>query len=140
MTTPDELARAYAEARYRLRLPDGVCERRIGVIDAQADARLRAAGCRTHWHFITAHNPHSQPLPEVDNAARHAELKQLVARRGWRRIEALASDDQGDWPEPGFVLFDADEGAVRQLAERYGQNAIVRATLGGAPQLLWTAP
>ncbi|MFT4046920.1 MAG: DUF3293 domain-containing protein [Solimonas sp.] len=134
------LARAYERARYRLHLPDGDCESRIGAVDHAADARLRAAGCRSHWLFITACNPYSRRLPAADNAARTAALRRHLAKQGWRFVEAVASDAHGAWPEPGFGVFDADDTALRRLAESFGQNAIVRATLGAAPQLVWMAP
>lgn len=53
---------AYATARYRIDCGTRTIERRIGRLDAQADAALAAAGCLAHWHVFTPCNPGSEPL------------------------------------------------------------------------------
>lgn len=131
------LTRAYAGARYRLALPDGERERRIGVADAAADAALRAAGCRSHWHFLTPCNAHSRPADGRENAARLLDCESRLRNAGWRCCRALAHAPDGTWPEEGFCVFDAPDTAVRALARDFGQNAIVRGALDAPPELLW---
>jgi len=135
---PDaDLAGAYRSARYRLEFPGCECERRIGVIDRDADARLREAGCEARWFIITACNPDSQRLDDATNDRRQQELRRDIEARHWRFVASHASADDGRWPEPGFCVFDADAREIRKLAQLYGQRALVTGEIGGAPALVW---
>lgn len=135
----ETLAAAYAQSTFRLLLPDAPIVRRIGVVDSAADAALRRAGCVAHWHVLTPCNPFSRALSDDENALRLRDCAQRIAACSWRHVAAINSADDGRWPEPGFALFDADAGAVEALGCEFGQNAIVHAQLGEAPQLLWLA-
>lgn len=132
-------SRAYTNARYRILLPDGVCERRIGVAAPHADLRLRDAGCVRHWQLLTACNPQSRRLRDDENAIRQRTLCAQLDARGWRHLDTLADDGDGGWPEAGFCVFDADPAAVLALARESDQAAIVMAALGEAPRLIWIA-
>src|SRR3546814_1866396 len=70
------LARAYADAQYVIEIPDGPLTRRIGHIDANADARLRAHGRRRHWSIVTPCNPRSQAQRDTYNEARLRAMRQ----------------------------------------------------------------
>jgi hypothetical protein len=136
VSTPP-LREAYATARYRIDCGTRTIERRVGRLDADADAALAAAGCVKHWHVLTPCNPGSQPLSDDDNRARVAALHDELVPRGWTLLSALNTDADGRWPEPGFCIFDAPEDLIRSLARDHGQLAIVGGTLGAVPQLVW---
>lgn len=137
MNTDGALARAYADARYVIEIADGPLTRRIGRIDAQADARLQAHGCRLHWWIVTPCNPRSRRLSDAGNDARLARLEAELRQRHWRIHPSHSAAPDGRWHERGFCIFDAEIEAVTDLAQRYEQNAIVGADLGVAPALHW---
>lgn len=134
MPRHDALRGAYLAARYRIDCGARTIERRIGRADA--DAALAAAGCRVHWQLLTPCNPGSVPLDTAENDARLAALRRELMRLGWPHLPALNRAADGSWPEAGFCLLDADPAAVRALARRYGQHAIVSGRIGAAPVLI----
>jgi hypothetical protein len=131
------LARAYADALYVIEMPDGPVTRRIGRIDAQADARLRTHGCCRHWWIVTPCNPRSRPVSGRENDARLERFAQELRQHGWRTLPSHNTAADGRWYERGFCIFDAEADAITDLARRYEQNAIVGAELGAAPMLHW---
>jgi hypothetical protein len=137
VNTEATLAAAYARARYDIQLHDRIVTRRVGVIDAAADAALRDAGCRAHWHIVTPCNPRSQRLPDADNAARLAAFVQELDAAGWLHVASVNRSDDPQWDEAGRCVFDAPDATIDALAVRYGQLALLRGTLGEAPQLVW---
>jgi hypothetical protein len=131
------LARAYADALYVIEMPDGPLSRRIGRIDAQADARLRAHGCLRHWWIVTPCNPRSRPVSDAENEALLARFEAELHQHHWRIHLSHSAAADGRWHERGFCIFDAEVDAITDLARRYEQNAIVGADLGAAPMLHW---
>ncbi|WP_051361815.1 DUF3293 domain-containing protein [Solimonas soli] len=137
MTRDTALAAAFADARYDCELGGQRWTRRVGAIDAAADAALRAAGCRAHWHIVTPCNPGAQRRPAAHNAARLAAFVHELDAAGWRHVPSLNRGDDAQWDEAGRCVFDAPEAAIAALARRYGQRALLRGALGAAPQLVW---
>src|SRR3546814_16859431 len=116
---------------------DGPLTRRIGQVDAQADARLRAHGCRRHWFIVTPCNPRSQAQSDTYNEARLRAMRQQLRESACRYVETLACANDRTWSEAGFCIFDLAEADARMLGRAYEQNAIVGAALDSAPHLLW---
>jgi hypothetical protein len=114
-TTPTELLRAYASTHCVV-VHDGV--------------RLLLAGPGPDplpaepLFVITAENPGSTPLPEVENAARNAELEMELRARGWTVWAALGEAADGSWAESGFAVAGAARDAVVAVGARFGQRAL----------------
>lgn len=135
---PESLEAAYRAAIYRVLLPDGPLDWRIGAANAAGDGRLRARGCRERWVLLTAVNPRSQPLSAEENRDRQASLENTLQSERQRYLPALHIDPSGRWPdEPSFLLLDPPARLAESLAHHWEQNAIVRGRLGEAPQLVW---
>ncbi len=130
---------AYRAACYRIDLGGRWIERRIGLVDAVADAALSAAGCHARWSIVTPCNPGSRVLPATDNARRLREFVRELEAASWRSLSTISADAAGGWTEPGRCLLDVDTVALSALATRWGQCAWVDARLGAAPQLVWSA-
>ena len=138
MAKKTELAAAYAATTYRIYLPEGALNLRIGEASDKLARWLEAAG---HGEFavITAWNPGSERCSAAANAERQAQLACDLLEAGY---ECLAAENQpdGDWPVeesvfvPGMAL---DEALA--LAEDYGQLAVVQGAVDGLPLLRWTA-
>lgn len=136
---PDLIA-AYQRTIYRLPLPDGTIDLRIGERSPALDAALARRGA-TRWGWLTAVNPRSEPLPEAENARRLSELDAALAAAGWASVPGVALDPLGGWPaEPSRLVLEPDSALLRELARRFGQNAILEGARGGAARLIVLAP
>ncbi len=133
------LADAYRAARYRIDAGGQWIERRIGVVDAAADAALAAFGCRAYWSILTPCNPGSVPLSADVNAKRLAQLRATVIHAGWRHLPSENVADDGTWHESGLCLLDVDMTQVRELAAHFGQLAFVHGVLGAETALIRVA-
>lgn len=134
-----ELEQAYRQARYRVRLPDGVLLLAIGALPARERLRLqRATRMQRRWIFLTPCNPASRRVSRAENRQRLDALRRLVRAHRWRHFTAAGVDPRGRWPEePGFLLIDAPLAETRRLGLRFGQNAIVTGTPRGDAKLIW---
>lgn len=136
----DLLERAKLHAAYRLAIYriDARVERRIGVVDADADRWLAAQGVTERWAIVSACNPLGIAASEAANADASAQLQAALCARGIRHLPATGLDPDGVWPaEAGVLLIDAPEGSAAELGRQFGQNAIVTGRLGHAPALCW---
>ena len=132
-----ELHAAYLDTAYRVDGPDGSFTIHVGERSNPLEKLLSEEGVR-HWAFVTACNPHSQQLPDDQNAVRMSHLIAdiSVAGLGFHPGEAIARATS--WPpEPSLLILDIAESSAIELARRYGQNAIVCGAAGEAPRLVW---
>lgn len=137
MAKTSELEVAYRATTYRVFLPGGICDLRLGESSDALRCWLETAGCR-QFAIITAHNPGSQPTNEDRNAERQAQLECDLIEGNYEPYAGQNVPDAGDWPveESCFVPDLAPEDACA-LAHEYGQNAVVCGGLDGVPHLVW---
>lgn len=136
MPTRSELEAAYRATTYRVFLPGGALDLRIGECCPALEAWLAGSGL-VCWAVLTAANPGSRLLSEADNRARQSALEVALLEAGHEPYAAENVPD-GDWPveESCFVAGLAHDEAMA-LAERFGQNAFVYGESGEAPRLVW---
>ncbi|HEX7035647.1 MAG TPA: DUF3293 domain-containing protein [Pseudomonadales bacterium] len=132
-----DLDRAYRRAVYRLELPAGPIDLAIGRPSAPLARLLREHRARSAA-FLTAWNPGSVLTdPEVNRAAQTA-LVESAARLGHPTLPGVAVDPDGTWPDEESVLvLGIDLAAARDLAGRFGQNALVWIGADAIPTLVW---
>ncbi len=132
-----ELELAFRATTYRVEAGGGVFDLRIGEENPAFASWLMRQGV-TSWGIVTACNPGSRLL-QGQNAARTRRLQEEIAQRTWRHATACNCADAGNWPdEPGFCVFDADENALRLLAVKFGQTAIVCGSADdGRGEIVW---
>lgn len=137
MAKTAELEAAYRATTYRVFLPSGMCDLRVGQPSAMLRDWLEAAGF-TQFAVITAHNPGSQPTAEETNAERQAQLECDLLEGNYEPYAGENVPDSGDWPveESCFVPDLAVEDACA-LAADYGQNAVICGGADGVPQFIW---
>jgi hypothetical protein len=137
MVKTSELTAAYRATTYRVFLPAGVCELRIGEPCAALRNWLADSDNQT-WAVITAHNPGSQPADEARNAEQQAQLEGELLEGNYEPYAACNEPDSDHWPaeESCFVPDIAVEDACA-LAADYGQNAVVCGGADGVPHLVW---
>ena len=127
---------AYRRTSYRATLDSGVSiEIRIGESCAALDAELRARAA-VRWAFVTASNPHATRLSESENAARHAELVDMLA--AYACFEGEGAGDDANWlPERSLLVFEILEARALRIARRFDQEAIVVGALGEPARLVF---
>ena len=134
---PPLLDAAFRATSYRVALPGGELELRIGRNEPALMRWLADAGV-TCWGIVTAENPGAQ-RSGADNAARTDALLLTLDEAGMRHYATRHRADAGDWPEErGFFILAASEAQLRQWARRFGQVAFVAGSTTGTPRLVWT--
>ncbi|HEY3326086.1 MAG TPA: DUF3293 domain-containing protein [Novimethylophilus sp.] len=130
---------AYRATAYTVYLADGALALRVGTASPALDGWLKRYGYAS-WAFVSACNPGSRPSTAAENDARHARLVAAVEALGLEWIAGMGVPDDGGWtPEASLFIPGIAPTDALMLASRFGQNAIVCGTLGGVPQLRYSA-
>ena len=134
-----ELVPLYRATTYRLFLPGGNCDLRLDERNETLACWLETAGFDA-FAILTAHNPGAVRCDEETNNARQASLECDLLEAGFEPFVGENVADGGDWPveETCFVPGMPDAMAL-ELAQRYGQNALVCGGGDGVPKLVWVA-
>lgn len=139
MAKTTELEALYKATTYRVFLPGGLCELRIGEASETLRCWLETPGVE-NFAIITACNPGSQPRPAADNAEQQAQLECDLIEGNYEPYAAENVADGGDWPaEESCFIPDIELADARALGDDYGQNAIVYGGADGVPTLVWSA-
>jgi hypothetical protein len=115
------LLRAYRSTTWKISLPGGAVELRVG--DTLPSSTAVAPG-----FVITAYNPSSKLASHEENLAAHALLAMDLTGRAAAIHPSLAEGTGAAaraWTEPGFLVRGLSRARAVALGERYGQNAIV---------------
>lgn len=126
---------AYRETEYR------VCADAAFVLRVDEPSAPLAAA---HAHrgvdcsaYVTACNPRSRPLGELENAQRHAALGRELARRGFVALEGRGEHPRGGWPgEASYLVFGLTLAEAKSLGRRWGQNALLWSGEDAVPRLV----
>ena len=128
------LAAAYGATTYRVLLPQGALDLRVGA--------LAPGGLGPFpWMVITACNPGSLKLSEEENHVRQEALVARLRALGLPFVAAENLADAGDWPvERGFWVSSPRLGRPLALAlgREFGQVAVLWGQTGDVAQLLWS--
>jgi hypothetical protein len=134
----DALIEAYTATDFVLfDTGDGEVVVNVGRRSAGFDRVLELRGAETAV-IVTAYNPRSVVLPDVENAARHARLTALLEARGHDYALGEGRDPTGHWKaELECVVFGIRGEEGLEIARAFDQNAIVFIRRGAAPELLY---
>jgi hypothetical protein len=137
MAMMTEFEAQYCATTYRVFLPGGSVDLRIGEANETLTAWLKTAGC-SNFAIISAHNPGSKKTDPAKNAERQSALECDLLEGNYEPYsgENIPDDDSGVIEESCFVADIAIEDA-RALAEDFGQNAIVYGAADGVLHLIW---
>ena len=87
--------------------------------------------------FLTASNPLSRDVGDIENAALQSKLVHELSGRSLKLIDGAGMDSQGKWPhEASFLVFGLSLEASRTLARKYEQNAFIWSGKNAVPQLI----
>ena len=87
--------------------------------------------------FVSAYNPFSQPLSEMENKARHQQLIIWLKSKGWRYASGYGIPDETNWlPEKSVLILGISRKKAIALGNELEQNAVIFGILGNAPELV----
>lgn len=137
MVMMTEFEAKYRATTYRIFLPGGFADLRIGQTNETLSAWLKTAGC-LNFAIISAHNPGSEVIDPAKNAERQSQLECELLEGNYEPYsgENIPDDGSGLIEESCFVADIALEDACA-LAEDFGQNAIVYGAADGISRLIW---
>ena len=87
--------------------------------------------------FITAHNPRSELQSDLENQTATLKLERVLRERSLRFFAHVGRN--GTWSEEGFFVLDLEPDAAIDLAETFGQFAVVTVSLGHVTELHLTS-
>lgn len=130
-----ELQNAYLNTTYRVLSP--LNDLRIGALHAHFDEFLIDNNVYT-WAFITAKNPYSKKVSDLENEQRTTELKSILTQKKLRFTDALGIGDDTTWPpeESVLILGISLEEAIK-IGQHFEQNAFVYGELSQKARLIW---
>lgn len=132
-----ELDAAYRATAYVIGLDGDRISIRIDQPSLELDQLLQTRGCK-EWAFISAGNPKSQPLPQIQNNERHTQLIAAVENLGLSWVPGQGIPDGPDWqPELSLLILGIQSEQALQLAAQFEQNAIVVGIIGASAQLCY---
>jgi hypothetical protein len=128
---------AYLQTSYVVLVPSRRVAARIGEPSAALDAVMARHGAASGV-FITAANPRSEKRTAEENAAANRELAAAIAAQGKQALPHEGVADEGEWLEKGFFVLGLEREPALELAERFGQYAVVFCEIGRKPALLFS--
>jgi hypothetical protein len=137
MATKNELEALFRATCYRVFLPGGHCDLRLGEPNEVLRAWLETSGCE-QFSIVTAYNPGARQIDAAANAERQAQLECELLEGNYEPYAGENVADNDSWPveESCFVPDLAPEDACA-LAGDYGQCAVVCGGADGVPHLVW---
>ncbi len=139
MATMTDLESAFRATTYRVFLPGGVCDLRLGVASDTLRCWLETAGV-SRFAIVTAYNPGSQAVDAEQNALLQAQLECELLEAGFEPYAAENIADGDDWAdEESCFVADIGLDEALALAMKHGQLAIVCGGEDGVPELAWTS-
>jgi|LauGreDrversion4_2_1035121.scaffolds.fasta_scaffold648818_1 hypothetical protein len=110
----------------------------IGKQSTEADFVLIELGV-SEWAYITAYNPLSSLLSDIENQQRNNDLMQQLDMYHVLEGEGIGTD--AAWkPEKSFFIAGISLEEAKKLAIKYSQKAIVYGRLYKPAQLIITIP
>ena len=133
MISPELLA-VYRASLYQIEMPTGIITLRVDELTPESLFETVATGERLV--FVSACNPRSKTLTEVENLDRHELLKLSVQKAGYKVYHGVGCDPSGQWPsEISLAVFDATDDDIDGWMLRFEQNAVVIAERGSIVKL-----
>ena len=128
---------AYRQTLYEVFSDQGVIQLRVDVKSPTLNQLLQQYQ-QTTWALITACNPYSQPLSELENCNRNRALAADLKKLGLPLFNAVGRDESDQWPaEESLFVIGLNRGDAMHMGQKYSQNALLYGEIGNPPELLW---
>ena len=131
-----ELFEAYKNTTYRVYLPLGEIDIRIGVMNPLLQELLLSNHVAS-WAFITACNPYSVMQNEDVNTLLNTQLARALLEKQYVFFKGIGVGDDDSWePEASFMVLNIRKEDAIKLGKQFKQNAIVAGVIGNLPELI----
>ena len=128
----DNLIQAYKNTKYKVFNPNLVIE--IGVMNNDLNDLLDKNNAN-EWAYITAFNPYSKALTELENKDRHLQLQEVT--KSFLTYEGHGVGADSSWePELSLLVIGISKAEAILIGKKFEQNAIVYGKFGSTPELL----
>ena len=131
-----ELFEAYKNTTYRVYLPLGEIEIRIGVMNLLLQEFMLSNNVES-WAFVTACNPYSVMQNADANTFLNTQLERYLSEKQYLFFKGMGVGDDNSWePEASFMVLDIRKEDAVKLGKQFKQNAIVVGVIGNSPELI----
>ena len=131
-----ELFEAYKNTTYRVYLPLGEIDIRIGVMHLLLHELLLNNNSES-WAFISACNPYSVVQNADVNTFLNTQLKSYLSEKKYLFFKGIGVGEDDSWePEASFMVLNIGIEAAVKLGRQFKQNAIVVGVIGNSPKLI----
>jgi len=131
-----ELFEAYKNTTYRVYLPLGEIDIRIGVMNLLLHELLLNNNSES-WAFISACNPYSVVQNADVNTFLNTQLKSYLSEKKYLFFKGIGVGEDDSWePEASFMVLNIGIEAAVKLGRQFKQNAIVVGVIGNSPKLI----
>jgi len=131
-----ELFEAYKNTTYRVYLPLGEIDIRIGVMNPLLQELLLSNHVAS-WAFITACNPYSIMQNADVNTLLNAQLEDYLSEKQYVFFKGMGVGDDDSWePEASFMVLNIGKEDAIKIGKQFKQNAIVAGVIGKFPELI----
>lgn len=131
-----ELFEAYKNTTYRVYLPLGEIDIRIGVMNPFLHQLLLSNHVES-WAFITACNPYSVMQNADVNTLLNTQLENYLSEKRYVFFKGMGVGDDDSWePETSFIVLDIRKEDAIKLGRQFKQNAIVVGVIGNSAELI----
>ena len=86
---------------------------------------------KSDFYMITAANPFSRLLSEIENDNRNQLLYNLLSPEHPEILSGLGRSPDGSWVEKGWVVRSSNQSEMVAFAQKFEQNAIFRFSSSG---------
>lgn len=131
-----ELFEAYKNTTYRVYLPLGEIDIRIGIMNLLLQELLLSNNSES-WAFVTACNPYSVMQNADANTFLNTQLERYLSEKQYLFFKGMGVGDDNSWePEASFMVLDIRKEDAVKLGKQFKQNAIVVGVIGNSPELI----
>ena len=131
-----ELFEAYKNTTYRVYLPLGEIDIRIGVTNLLLQELLFRNNSES-WAFITACNPYSVVQNADVNTFLNTQLELYLLEKKYVFFKGMGVGDDDSWErEASFMVLNIRKEDAIKLGKQFKQNAIVAGVIGNLPELI----
>ena len=131
-----ELFEAYKNTTYRVYLPLGEIDIRIGLMNPLLQ-QLLLNNSSESWAFITACNPYSVMQNEDVNTLLNTQLDRYLLEKQYVFFKGIGVGDDDSWePEASFMVLNIRKEDAIKLGKQFKQNAIVVGVIGNSAELI----
>ena len=131
-----ELFEAYKNTTYRVYLPHGEMDIRIGVMNPLLQELLLSNNVAS-WAFITACNPYSVMQNADVNTLLNTQLERYLTEKQYLFFKGMGMGDDDLWePEVSFMVLNIRKADAVKLGRQFKQNAIVVGVIATSAELI----